>query len=84
MSANESEEQLASRLFEWVSGDLDDKFETNVYMDFTRHNGLTEYSEWSLSLWPHVVEKRKMNPLQAFRALTFAMAPYYIAVKQLD
>lgn len=84
VSANEGEEQFATRMFEWVSGDIDAKFETTVYMDYTRHNGLSEYSEWTLSLWPHVVEKRKMSPLQAFRAITFAMTPYYVAVKQLD
>jgi hypothetical protein len=31
-----------------------------------------------------MVEKRKMNPLQAFRAMTLAMTPYYMAFKSLD
>ena len=75
---------MASKVFEWASDELDDKFERTIYMDYSRHNGLTEYSEWSLSLWPHMVEKRKMNPLQAFRAMTLAMTPYYMAFKSLD
>lgn len=71
-------------MFEWVSNDLDDKFETTVYMDFTRHNGLSEYSDETLPLWAHVIQKKKMIPLQAFRALTLAMTPYFVTYKQMD
>jgi hypothetical protein len=29
----------------------DEPFEVTVLTDFTRHNGLTTYSEWTLPLW---------------------------------
>ena len=61
-----------------------DQFEVNVYTDFTRHNGLSQYSDWTLSLWARSIEKRKMNSVNAFRAITFAMTPYYVAFKELD
>lgn len=63
---------------------MDDEFETNVYMDYTRHNGLSQYSEWMLPLWAHTTQKRKMSPDQAFRALTLSMTPLYVAYKQWD
>ncbi len=50
-------------------------------MDFTRHNGLTQYSDWTLPLWARTIQKRKLTPTNAFRAITFAMSPYYIAFK---
>jgi hypothetical protein len=53
-------------------------------MDYTRHNGLGEYSDWTLPLWAHLVQKRKMDPVQAFRAITLAMTPYFVAFKELD
>lgn len=56
----------------------------NVYMDYTRHNGLTQYSDWTLPLWAKSIQKRKLTPIQAFRAITFAMVPYYIAFKEMD
>lgn len=71
-------------MFEFSSGDADDNFETTVYMDFTRHNGLTQYSDWSLPLWAHMTQKRKMTPIQAFRALTLGMTPFYVTYKQMD
>lgn len=55
-----------------------------MFIDFTRHNGLSEYSEWSLPLWAHVVQKRKMSAIDAFRAITLSMVPYYVAYKQQD
>jgi len=50
-------------------------------MDFTRHNGLTQYSDWTLPLWARTIQKRKLTPTNAFRAIAFAMSPYYIAFK---
>lgn len=67
-----------------ISGEIDDEFETNVYMDYTRHNGLSEYSEWSLPLWAHIMTKRKMTALNAFRVMTFALTPFYVAFKEMD
>jgi hypothetical protein len=50
-------------------------------MDYTRHNGLYQYSDWSLPLWAHIIAKRKLTPIQSIRAITMSMAPYYIAFK---
>ncbi len=70
-------------LFDIVS-EGDDHFDVTVFMDFTRHNGLTQYSDWTLPLWARTIQKRKLTPINAFRAITFAMSPYYIAYKEQD
>jgi len=67
-------------LFDIIS-EGDDPFEVMVYMDYTRHNGLTSYSDWTLPLWARSIQKRKLTPANAFRAMTFAMTPYYVAFK---
>ena len=80
MSKDADEQENAVTIFDLISeGDQD--FEVNVYTDFTRHNGLSSYSEWTLPLWAHVITKRKLSSLQAFRAMTFAMTPYYLSFK---
>lgn len=84
VSKDDEEQENASKMFEMISNDYDDQFETAVYIDYTRHNGPYEYSDWTLPLWAHVTQKRKLSPLQAFRAITMSMAPYYIAYKQMD
>jgi hypothetical protein len=84
VSKDEEEQDNLSKMFELAVGDTDEQFETTVYMDFTRHNGLSEYSDWTLPLWAHVVHKRKMTPLQAFRVITLAMTPYYVTYKEMD
>lgn len=53
-------------------------------MDYTRHNGLSSYSDWTLPLWARSIQKRKLTPPNAFRAMTFAMTPYYVAYKEQD
>jgi len=53
-------------------------------MDYTRHNGLSSYSDWTLPLWARSIQKRKLTPANAFRALTFAMTPYFVAYKEQD
>ncbi len=83
MSKDEVDKENASTLFDIVS-EGDDGFEVNVFMDFTRHNGLNSYSDWTLPLWARSMQKRKLNAVNAFRAIAFAMAPYYIAYKEQD
>jgi hypothetical protein len=60
------------------------RFEINTYMDYTRHNGLYEYSSWSLPLWAHICVKKKMKPCDAIAVLNFSMLPYYTAFKVQD
>lgn len=84
VSENEVDEQYQHKMFEWASSELDDQFETKVYTDFTRHNGLSQYSSWSIGLWAHVIQKKKMTAIQAFRTITFALTPYYLAYRQQD
>jgi len=67
-------------LFDIIS-EGDDEFEVNVFMDYARHNGLSQYSDWTLPLWARSIQKRKLQPVNAFRAITFSMSPYYIAYK---
>jgi hypothetical protein len=64
-----------------IASEGDDPFEVQVFMDFTRHNGLTQYSDWTLPVWARSVQKRKLSAVNAFRAMTFALSPYYIAYK---
>ena len=84
VSKNDEDLRIQSEILQLVSSDLDNKFELTIYTDFTRHNGLSSYAQWALPLWGHVIQKRKMSALQAFRALTMAMSPFYIAYKQMD
>lgn len=61
--------------------DGDDNFEVTVYTDFTRHNCLGSYSDWSLPLWAHVITKRKTSVIKAIRSMCLSMTPYYLAIK---
>lgn len=45
---------------------------------------MSEYSDWALPLWAHTTIKRKLSTLQAFRAISFAMTPFYLAFKEMD
>lgn len=83
MTKDDFDKENASTLFDIIS-EGDDEFEVNVLMDFTRHNGLSNYSDWALPLWARSIQKRKLTPTNAFRAITFAMSPYYIAYKEQD
>ena len=75
---------MSSQLFQLISNELDSEFDSTVYTDFTRHNGLYEYAEWTLPLWAHIIVKKKMTPINAFRALTLAMTPFYVSFKGQD
>lgn len=84
VSKDDVGQENASQVFEMIAGDEDDKFEASVFIDYTRHNGPYEYSDWTLPLWAHMTVKRKMTPINAIRAMVMSMAPYYIAFKQMD
>lgn len=79
-----AEQENAGIVLECMQAQGDDDYEVNLYTEFTRHNCLSMYSDWSLPLWAHTIVKRKLNTLQAMRALTFAMTPYYLAFKEMD
>ena len=83
ISKDPQDQENLSTIFEMAS-EGDDDFEVKVYTDFTRHNGLNSYCDWTLPLWAHVSVKRKLSTLQAMRALVFAMTPIYLAYKQMD
>jgi hypothetical protein len=55
-----------------------------VFMDFTRHNGLSSYSDWTLPLWARSIQRRKLSAVGAFRAIAFALTPYFVAFKEQD
>lgn len=80
ISKDADEQNNATVIFELIS-EGDEDFDVNVYTDYTRHNCLGSYSDWSLPLWAHVITKRKLSSIQAIRAMTFAMTPYYLAYK---
>ena len=83
INKDREEEENATIIYELVSeGDQD--YEVNVFTEFTRHNCLSNYSDWSLPLWAHVITKRKLSSLAAMRAMAFAMTPYYLAFKEVD
>lgn len=57
----ESNEFLSS-LFEAIVGNCEadiQGFEVEVYVDFTRHNGLYEYGHWSLPIWAQIITREK-------------------------
>jgi hypothetical protein len=83
VSKDAAEQDNASLIFECIA-EGDDNFEVTVFTDFTRHFCLSTYSEWTLPLWAHTTIKRKLSSLQAMRALSFAMTPYYLAFKEMD
>lgn len=85
VSKNQQHQDFISQdLVEFIFGDIDSHFETTVYTDYTRHNALSEYSDWTIALWPHIIKKRKMTPINAFRTMTLSMAPYYVSYKKMD
>lgn len=81
---DQAEQENASIVLECMQAEGDDSYDVSLYTDFTRHHCLSTYSDWSLPLWAHTIIKRKLNTLQAFRAITFAMTPYYLAFKEMD
>jgi hypothetical protein len=83
VSKDAEEQENATIVFELIC-EGDEDFDVNVYTDFTRHNCLSSYSDWSLPLWAHAITKRKLSSLQAMRAITFAMTPYFLAFKEVD
>jgi hypothetical protein len=83
VSKDAEEQDNASLIFELIS-EGDENFEVFVYTDFSRHNCLGSYCDWTLPLWAHTTVKRKLSTLQAMRALAFAMTPYYLAFKEMD
>ena len=58
--------------------------EVEIYTDFTRHNGLYQYVNWSLPVWAQMITKRKMTPVDAITALNFSMLPYISVYKGQD
>lgn len=39
ISKDDAGQENASQVFEMIASEADDKFETSVYIDYTRHNG---------------------------------------------
>lgn len=52
--------------------------------DFSRHNALYEYIEYTLPLWGHLVKNKQLTPIQAMSVLNFSMIPYYTVSQNLE
>ena len=74
------EQDNASLIFDMIA-EGDENFEVAVYTDFSRHNCLSSYSDWSLPLWAHVITKRKLSVIKALRSMCLSMTPFYLAFK---
>ena len=61
-----------------------DGFEVEIFTDFTRHNGLYRYVNWSLPVWAQLMTKRKIGPKDAMLALNFSMLPLISVFKGQD
>lgn len=59
-------------------------FSSKVYMDYTRHNGLYEYSTMTLGAWAHLALKKNFKPEEAMAILNFTTAPLYIISSSLE
>jgi len=53
-------------------------------MEFSRHNGLYEFSQYSIALWAHLIKKKKYSPIEAMNVINFSMIPYYTVSQQLE
>ena len=71
-------------IFSRLISQEDPRFELSVYLDFTRHNGLYEYKNYSLPLWAHVTVKKKMKPAEALAVINFSMLPILACYRNQD
>lgn len=83
-ATDEESNAYNQKFFEILMAQEDPRFETGVYLDYTRHNGLYEYCSYCLPLWAHVMTKKKMKAPDALAVLNFSMLPIYTAFKGQD
>lgn len=78
---------LLSNLFEMIAGNCEKElegFQVEVFVDFTRHNGLYEYPQWSLPIWAQIITKRKMTANEAMAVMNFSLLPYFTVYNKQD
>jgi hypothetical protein len=71
-------------IFSRLMSQEDPRFDVAVYLDFTRHNMLYEFSNLSLPLWAHVMIKKKMKAADALAVINLSMLPIYACYKNQD
>ncbi|CAD8209650.1 unnamed protein product [Paramecium octaurelia] len=61
-----------------------DLFTKQIYLDFPRHNILSNYIEVSLGAFYHLVVEQNLTPKEAMANLFFSVVPYNLILKQQE